>query len=296
MSPERAMCPLKALFSNQTVVIFFVSLIVAFNSCSPNNVTVDSSIQKYFDSNKVIGSFGMFDNGAGEFTIFNLSRFRDSVYLPASTFKIVNSLIGLQTGKILGEKMVIPWDGVVRTFPNGDTATDWNKDLTMAEAFKVSAVPYFQEVARRVGVATMQHWLDSIGYGSKIKKPVITQKNIDQFWLNNDVKVSADEQLGLVKKLYFDQLPFRKETTQDILKRVMLQEDNANYKLSYKTGWGFRENGNAIGWIIGWVEENKHPYFFVLNIEGPAETDMKAMRLNMLKSILRDRGFFEGKK
>ena len=91
MSPERAMRPLKALFSNQIVILFFVSLIVGFNSCSPNNVTVDGSIKKYFDSNKVIGSFGMFDNGAGEFTIYNLSRFRDSVYLPASTFKIVNS-------------------------------------------------------------------------------------------------------------------------------------------------------------------------------------------------------------
>ena len=49
----------------------------------------------------------------------------------------------------------------------------------------------------------------------------------------------------------------------------MQQENNANYRLSYKTGWGFRENGNAIGWVAGWIEENVHVYPFVLNIEGP---------------------------
>ncbi len=267
-----------------------------FVSCSPNNVTEDNGLGRYFDSNHVTGSFGLFDNGSGQFVIYNLTRFRDSVYLPASTFKIVNSLVGLETGKISGEKMIIPWDGKIRIFSKGDTAVAWNKDLTMEEAFKASAVPYYQEVARRIGAPVMQHWLDTMGYGSKYNKPVITAKNIDTFWLNNDVKVSGDEQLGLVKKLYFDQLPFRKETTQDIVKKVMLQEDNANYKLSYKTGLGYRENGNAIGWVIGWIEENRHPYFFALNVEGSPETDMKSIRMNLLKSILTSQGFFEGKK
>ena len=76
----------------------------------------------------------------------------------------------------------------------------------------------------------------------------------------------------------------------------MLQENNANYKLSYKTGWGFKENGNALGWMIGWIEENQHPYFFVLNVEGPHDTDMQTVRINILKGILKQMGFFEGKK
>ena len=76
----------------------------------------------------------------------------------------------------------------------------------------------------------------------------------------------------------------------------MLQEDNANYKLSYKTGWGFRENGNAIGWVVGWIEENQHPYFFALNVEGLHDTDMAVVCMNILKGILKQLGFFEGKK
>lgn len=76
----------------------------------------------------------------------------------------------------------------------------------------------------------------------------------------------------------------------------MLQENNANYQLSYKTGWGYKENGNSIGWIVGWIEENKHPYFFVLNIEGKHDMDMKTVRTNILKGVLKQLGFFEGKK
>jgi len=258
-------------------------------ACSPNNVTVDDSLQKYFEENRVTGTFGMFDNGQGQFTVYNLARFKDSAYLPASTFKIVNSLIGLETGRIVNENMIIKWDGITRSIP------EWNKDLTMAEAFKVSAVPYYQEVARRIGKDTMQHWLDTLGYAAKYGKAVI-KTSIDTFWLDNSIKITADEQLGLVKKLYFDQLPFRKQTTQDIVKRVMLQEDNANYKLSYKTGWGHRENGNSLGWIVGWIEENKHPYFFAMNVEGPRDMDMTTVRMKILKDILKQYGFMEGRK
>ena len=180
--------------------------------------------------------------------------------------------------------MVIKWDGIVRWKP------EWNKDLTMKEAFELSAVPYYQEVARRIGKDTMQRWLDSLHYGTqKIKS------KIDTFWLDNSLKIKPDEQLGLVKKLYFSQLPFDRRP-QAIVKKVMLRENNANYQLSYKTGMGYKENGNAIGWIVGWIEENQHPYFFVLNVEGAHNADVVTARMNILKSILQQMGFFQGKK
>src|SRR6476469_333658 len=100
-----------------------IVLVLGIGACSPNNVTIDNSLQKNFDDNNVKGTFGIYNNGSGQFTIYNLPRFKDSAYLPASTFKIVNSLIGLETGRITDEKMVIKWDGVIRRFPGGDTAT-----------------------------------------------------------------------------------------------------------------------------------------------------------------------------
>lgn len=268
----------------------FLSLVtVIATGCSFNNVKEDKSLAKFFTDNKVEGCFALMDNGTGQFTVYNLPRFRDSSYLPASTFKIVNSLIGLQTGKISSDSMIIKWDGVERSFPG------WNKDLTMYEAFRVSSLPYYQEVARRIGKDTMQFWLDSLGYGAKNDEEKVRIKtSVDSFWIDNSIKVSPDAQLGLVKRLYFDQLPFFK-TYQGMVKRAMLFEDNTKYRLGYKTGWGYAENGNMIGWVVGWIEENNHPYFFVLNLETADQNfDMVGTRMKILKGILKEQDFFEG--
>jgi beta-lactamase class D len=258
-------------------------LLILFASCSVNRATVDDSLKKYFDDNKVEGCFTLFNNADGKVTVYNLPMDTARV-LPASTFKIVNSLIGLETGVIVDENMAIKWDGIKRS------NEAWNKDLTMLEAFKVSCVPYFQEVARRIGKDTMKLWIDSLNYGNKN----IGDK-IDTFWLDNHLKISPDEQLGLMKRLYFDQLPFQKRT-QQIVRDAMLQEENTAYSLSYKTGGGFDEKNNNIGWVVGWIEENKHPYFFVTLVKSADSTiDMKTVRLNITKGILKQLGFFNGR-
>jgi beta-lactamase class D len=258
-------------------------------SCSVNNTSEDNSLSKYFNQHKLAGTFAMFDNGSGHFTVYNMNRYRDSAYLPASTFKIVSSLIGIETGVVKDSATVIPWDGVERSIK------EWNRNLKMYEAFKYSAVPWYRQLARKIGRDMMQHWLDTLGYAQLHGKPVI-KDNLDTFWLDNSVKVTADEQLGLVKKLYFSQLPFQARS-QRMVKNMMLQEDNANYKLSYKTGWGHTEKGHSLGWIIGWIEENRHPYFFVLQVESAdSNYNMTEVRLRMLKDILRQYGFMEGKR
>ncbi len=233
------------------------------------------------------GCFALMDNGTTGFTVYNLTRYRDSAYLPASTFKIVNSLIGLQTGKISSDSMVIPWDGVVRSY------LEWNQDLSMYSAFRVSSVPYFQEVARRIGKDTMQFWLDSLGYGAMTDTDTVTIRTaVDTFWLDNSIRLTPDAQLGLVKRLYFDQLPFFK-TYQEMVKRAMLMESTSLYRLAYKTGTGIAPNGKAISWVVGWVEENNHPYFFVLNGETQ-QAPAKGTTVTMVKDMLRLLGFFNG--
>ncbi len=259
-------------------------LLGLFNaSCTVNNVKTDESLKKYFDEEKVEGCFAMFDNSRGEFTIYNLER--DTLkYTPASTFKIVNALVALQSGRLTDDSTIIHWDSIRRTRP------EWNQDLSLYRAFRYSSVPHFQEIARRIGKDTMQKWLDSLKYGN-----MKMGEAVDSFWLNNNLKISADEQLWLVKRLYFRQLPFR-QSIQESVKKMMIQENNTSYQLAYKTGWGSTEQGYAIGWMIGWIEENRHPYFFALNFESSdPETDIPGMRHRILKGILKQLGFFEGK-
>lgn len=266
--------------------IVLLTSCILVSSCSLNNVTQDESMKKYFDSANVDGCFAIYNNGTNQFDIYNLSRYRDSAYSPASTFKIVNSLIALHTGKVFDENEILKWDSAKH-----NKREECNKDMDMKEAFKLSCVPYYQEVARRIGHDTMKYWIDSIAYGNKNISGAI-----DSFWLNNHLKIKPDEQMGLVKRLYFNQLPFT-QRAQRIVCNLMVREDNTNYKLCYKTGWGNKENGNDIGWMVGWIEENKHPYFFVLNIEAKEGTvDIIATRERILKGILNEKGFMKGTK
>jgi len=272
------------------ILVLLYIIVVVLSACSPNNVDEDKSLEKYFIENKVSGCFGLYNNATNQFTFYNKKRFTDSSFLPASTFKIINTLIGLQTGVVTGDSMVIKWDGVQRK------VTDWNKDLTMYEAFRVSAVPYYQEVARRIGKDRMEYWMDTVNYGAGAKDTIFRiMTAIDTFWLDNTLKITPDEQLGLIKMLYFNQLPFFK-SYQEKVKNAMLFENTTVYRLGYKTGWGQKENGDHLAWLVGWIEENNHPYFFVLNFESPdPNADIPTVRMNILKGVLKQLGFFEGK-
>ena len=269
---------------NKWIVGITALIVFGLSACSVNKAKLDNDLKQYFDAKNVDGAFTMLNNADGQITVYNMAL-DTTRFTPASTFKILNSLIGLETGVITSDTMVIPWDKVERENAN------WNKDLGMKQAFAVSAVPYYQEVARRIGKDTMQHWIDSLSYGNKKISGAI-----DQFWLNNTLKISPDEQLGFMKKLYFDQLPFRK-SVQQMVRAAMLREDNTAYKLSYKTGYGFDEGNNSIGWVVGWIEENNHVYFFCTLTKAPGDpAGFSDSRIAITKDILKRYGFFEGKK
>jgi beta-lactamase class D len=257
----------------KTFGLLLLSATLWLSACSPNNVEDAKNWEKYFTQHKLEGCFMLFDNGQGTFKVYNIDRAKER-FLPASTFKIFNSLVGLQTGVISDTSMVIQLDSV---------------NLTMAEAFRTSSVPYYQEVARRIGKDTMQRWLDSVQYGNR------KISTINAFWLDNSLQISPDEELGFVKQLYFNQLPFQ-QRVQELVSEVMLQEVTPKYKLAYKTGWGIAGAKN-IAWIAGWIEENKHPCFFVLNFETEDKSlDIPKIRMEILRNILKEEGFFEGKK
>jgi beta-lactamase class D len=282
--------------------LFFVPLF--FLACSPNNVTVDNSLQRYFDSAGVQGSFGFFDNGQGHFTIYNLSRFRDSFYQPGASFDILQSLIGIQTGVVKDDSSTLldptmtPGQPPAMTLSQPPAMTPGQPPATtpgtLGGCFRdtsMSGRAGFMQLASRLGKDTLKKWIDSLRYGNQR-----IGRDTTGFWFDNSLKINSDEQLGLLKKLYFDQLPFF-QRPQLITRRMMSGESNSNYQLRYKIARGISENGHAIGWVMGWVEENKHPYFFVVNLESAdPQKDLGAAGLSIARGILQQLGFFQGKK
>jgi len=250
---------------------FFATLLIAaaigFTACSTNNVTVDNSLQKYFDSAGVRGTFGFYDNGQGHFTIYNLARFRDSAYPPGSTFDILQELIAVQTGVAASEHSPLL---------QPDSAGPTAGSIRLASA---------------IGKDTLKKWVDSLRYGNKD-----ISEYTDSTHPAGRLAITADEQMGLTKKLYFDQLPFF-QRTQKLVKQGFRTEQNSNYLLAYTAGQGADAHGKTTAWIMGWVEENKHPYFFVLNMEPQGgQADASILGLQLVKNILGSMGFFAGKK
>jgi beta-lactamase class D len=208
--------------------------------------------------------------------------YRDSFYSPGQTFDIFQSLIAIQTG--------IKKDDSANT---GVLPADHGAPPNFGQEFRdtgsVNALA-FEILVNDIGRDTLQKWIDSLQYGNR------KTKDRTEFWLDGTLKINCDEQLGLLKKLYFNQLPFFART-QEIVRRMMSSESNSVYRLSYKTAQVKKEDGHEIGWVMGWVEENKHPYFFVVNLEAvDGAKDLRQTGLEIAKKILQRAGFFEGKK
>ena len=263
-------------------LVFFLLVVSLFFGCSPNNVSIDNSYEKYFTQNNVRGTVAIYNNGQSNFIIYNLNRYKDSAYSPGSSFDILSSLIGLQSGIIPNEKKILSPDTAHIAFSN--------TGISLETAYANSTSSYFQQLAKTIGAKEIKFWIDSIKYGNKN-----IGKSIDSCWSDNSLKITPDEQLGFIEKVYFNQLPFQKRV-QNIVKKLLIKESNTNYQLAYKSGTAIAENGHQIGWLIGWVEENKHPYFFVVNTEGDKPYNMDTINSTVLHPILKELGFFNGKK
>lgn len=178
--------------------------------------------------------------------------------LPASTFKIPNSLIALETGIVKNESTLFAWDG------NKRSLQQWEQDMDFRQAFHLSCVPCYQQIARSIGPQRMNHWLELFSYG----KMDVHSHNIDTFWLQGESEISPLQQLIFLVNLYFGNLPVS-ENTYRIIRQLMVIEENDNWKLSGKTGWAIRQ-GNNTGWFVGYLEK-KEQVFFVVSCVEPAE-------------------------
>ena len=194
-------------------------------------------------------------------------------YPPCSTFKIPNSLIGLETGVIKDLDHVFRWDGKPRW------REAWNQDQTLRSAVRESAVWYFQELARGVGMKRMQQHVDAMGYGNRDLSAGLTE-----FWLEKSLLISADEQVEFLRRLLRDELPFSKRT-QELGRAVIVLGDQGGSVFRGKTG-----SGDDLGWFVGSVTGPRGQYVFAGNANGK---DINGPQLRKItEAILAERGIW----
>lgn len=221
---------------------------------------ISQLFENHFEDLGVEGSVLIYDQNKGQTYQHNPER-NATPFFPASTFKILNSLIALETGVIENEVEVFTWDGIERAIPV------WNRDLNMRTAISISAVWFYQVLARRIGHERMQQWASAAGYGNQtIGEP----EDIDTFWLEGDLRISPQEQVDFLQRLYRNELPFSDEAIA-LVKDIIIVEQTPRYTLRAKSGLV-----SQIGWYVGYLEQDDNVYFFATNIDAFDESDYKA--------------------
>ena len=211
-------------------------------------------LQNILDSADIHGTILLLDASAKQYYSNNFV-WCEKGKLPASTFKIPNTIIALESGVVAHDSVVFKWDGTKRAFKI------WEQDLIFRDAFKYSCVPCYQKVAREIGVRQMTEYITKFDYGSIS----VDSTNLENFWLTGKARITPFQQIGFLKKLYESQLPISKRT-EKMVKDIMVLDEQAAYKLSGKTGWSV-DNEKNNGWFVGYLETAGKVYYFATNVE-----------------------------
>lgn len=196
-------------------------------------------------------------------------------FIPASTSKIIHSLIFLDSGALKDENETIKWDGIKRWVDS------WNQDHNLLSAFKVSAAWFYHEASKRMKRETMQKYYDLSNYGNRS-----TNGFGEIYWVKGDLRITPKEQIEFLVRLYENRLPFSPQVIEKV-KDIMIEEKTDKYTLRAKTGWSDAYTPQ-VGWWIGYVERADNVYFYALEIDINKNEDApkrKEITRNILKQL-----------
>lgn len=273
--------------------ILFLGLMISCSSQEhtkkeeTNSVLVRPDFQKYFKACGAEGSVAIYDNSNKKWILSDTIGVNLET-LPASTFKVINLLIALETNTIKDENQIVKWVGNTDTVKYGYRPEIYH-DMTVKEAFEVSAGWVFVELAKKIGKEKYKKFLKKAEYGNQN----LTQTDAD-FWNFGAFGISPINQVDFLRKLYENKLPFSKENMA-IVKKVMINEENKSYILRAKTGWT-RDKGINTGWWIGYIQKGTDVYFFasrLLQNRKNNRADFGNCRKEITKKILTEIGVLE---
>lgn len=258
-----------------------VMMLAAFHAVADETVA-RPEWKKAFDARHVQGTFVLYEPAAHRYSVLDEKRARHG-YLPASTFKIPNALIGLEVGSIRDENEVFRWDG--RPKPR----KAWERDHTLASGMAESVVWMFQEVAKRTGKARMREWIERLDYGNED-----IAGGIELFWLQGALRISAFQQVDFLRRLEEGRLPVGARSRR-LVRDAMLFEKAGDYSIYAKTGSTGPVKEPA-QWWVGWVERQGRPVaYFAMNLTPAKDTKFED-RFAIAREILRAAGALPGNK
>ena len=237
-------------------------------------------LAKEFEAERVTGGIALLDTQDGVLGCSDVQRCERAV-TPASTFKIPNSMIALETGVVDGPDSVLPWDGKHYQVDN------WNQDLKFRDAFRVSCLPCYQAMARKVGEQAERDWVSKLGYGNRD-----ISGGVDRFWLWGGLRISPLEQIDFLRRFDGNELPIS-ERTADIVRDIMALDVTEKYVLRGKTGSASPpEESVTAYWFVGWLELGERRVFFATLLDGHApDVDPMLARRKVTERILKARGW-----
>lgn len=256
---------------NKLLVI--ICLLISFKVYGSSDLNGSNPLAELFLTNNVAGSI-LIESEDGQHTYqYNVDA--QARFVPASTFKIPNTLIILEEGLLKNQNQPITWDGVERNY------APWNQDQTLKSAFQISCVWCYQRYAAMIGNEKYLRYLKAFNYGNQL-----TGSNITRFWLDGDLKISLQEQIHFLRKVHSGKLPIKPRHI-STLKSIMLSESKSGIKIWSKTGWAGKD-----GWYVGYLTTEGITWFFANHIVINSEADLafrKSMtmdafnRLNIIK-------------
>lgn len=234
-----------------------------------------AELRQYFEAEGVGGTIALFDTADRALSCSDVARCTKPV-LPASTFKIANSMIALETSVVDDAETLLPWDH--QAYP----VVEWNQDLTLRAGMRVSCVPCFQAIARKVGAERMSEWVKRLDYGNRD-----ISGDVDRFWLSGKLRISPVQQIDFLSRFDGGKLPIQ-ERTADIVRDLITLDVGQNHVLRGKTGISGSPAALLLGWFVGWLELGERRVFFATLIDTISpDVDIFPVRRRVTERVLR---------
>ncbi|MGL5316436.1 MAG: penicillin-binding transpeptidase domain-containing protein [Peptostreptococcaceae bacterium] len=257
-------------------ILITIALSINMTGCSTKNENINTNDNKesnneviqttpkenevdYSSSfNGINGCAVFFNPDENTYNIYNKELSNEQIP-PYSTFKIINSLMGLSQNVVNSSDSKLGYDGKIYW------KEEWNKDITFSEAFKESCVWYYEKIMDSLDKDYVQNTLTDLKYGNS-DISAWNEEGHNTFWISSSLKISPLEQVNVLETIFEGKSSFEADDV-NLVKDFMLVESNDNYSVYGKTGSA--KDTNA--WFTGFVEKDDKRTYFAVRIADESQ-------------------------